>query len=203
VSFEPCKLTGVTRQPPADAVDFEANSLPRPIHKLLNQQVTKHFADTIDNDLLVGLEKARFALNLGVDEAGMFFQLLESAGGFYQDVGASQLIIDGRISVVNGQVARISERAVILADGSSLPADDIILATGYEGMDTYIRRLYGGTIAGKLGKVWGLNEEGELRNVGKTNVPQFYIIGGNIAQARLLSKQVALLIKAEEDKLVG
>lgn len=53
---------------------------------------------------------------------------------------------------------------MLRADRSTLPADDIVLATGYT-TDTYIRTLYVETIASKLGKVWALNKEGELRNI--------------------------------------
>ncbi|KAB5513326.1 hypothetical protein GE09DRAFT_1267106, partial [Coniochaeta sp. 2T2.1] len=188
--------------PSAEIADFEANSLPRPLQKRLMQQMTKHIANTTDKDLLVGLDKAGFALNLGLDEAGMVFQFLETASGVYMDVGASQLIIDGRIKVVRGEVAQVTERGVVLADGTSLPADDIVFATGYDDMDGYLRRLYGGAVADRLGRVGGLNEEGEMRNNPRTDVPRFFIVAGNVARSRLLSKQVALLIQAEEEGLL-
>ncbi|KAB5559562.1 hypothetical protein GE09DRAFT_1057305 [Coniochaeta sp. 2T2.1] len=102
-----------------------------------------------------------------------------------------------------GEVATVTERGVVLADGTPLPADDIVFATGYEDMDGYIRRLYGGAVADRLGRVWGLNGEGEMRNNPRTDVLRFFIVAGSVARSRLLSKQVALLIQAEEERLLG
>jgi putative flavoprotein involved in K+ transport len=52
--------------------------------------------------------------------------------GFYIDVGASELIIDGHVAVRSGvSVVAIRERSLVLCDGAELPADLIVYATGY------------------------------------------------------------------------
>jgi hypothetical protein len=46
--------------------------------------------------LLEGLEKAGFKLDQGPDDARLFMKHFQRGGGYYIDVGASQLIIDVR-----------------------------------------------------------------------------------------------------------
>jgi hypothetical protein len=48
------------------------------------------------------------------------------------DVGASQLIIDGKIKLKNdAQIANFTEKGLEFTDGSTLDADVVIFATGY------------------------------------------------------------------------
>ena len=47
------------------------------------------------------------------------------------DTGASQMIIDGRIKLKNdSEISHFSAKEVVFKDGSSIPADGVILATG-------------------------------------------------------------------------
>ena len=47
------------------------------------------------------------------------------------DVGASQLIIDGKIKLKNdAQIARFTQNGLEFDDGSTLDADAVIFATG-------------------------------------------------------------------------
>ena len=47
------------------------------------------------------------------------------------DVGASQLIIDGKIKLKNdSQIERLTKTGIKFKNGSELPADVIICATG-------------------------------------------------------------------------
>jgi NADH dehydrogenase FAD-containing subunit len=48
------------------------------------------------------------------------------------DVGASQMIIDGKIKIKNGSaIERFTKDGIKFADGSELSADVVIFATGY------------------------------------------------------------------------
>ena len=48
-----------------------------------------------------------------------------------QDVGASEMIVDGRIKVKSdSELERFTEKGLLFKDGSELEADVIILATG-------------------------------------------------------------------------
>ena len=46
------------------------------------------------------------------------------------DVGASQLIIDGKIKLKNGSVKSFTKDSLVFEDGSSLKADVVVFATG-------------------------------------------------------------------------
>ena len=53
-------------------------------------------------------------------------------GGYYLDVGASRLVIDGKIKLKNdSQIARFDKKSIVFENGSELPADVVIFATGY------------------------------------------------------------------------
>lgn len=51
--------------------------------------------------------------------------------GYYINVGCSELIIDGKVKIKQGQeVERFEENGVRFKDGSFLPAGIVVLATG-------------------------------------------------------------------------
>ena len=54
-----------------------------------------------DADFYEGLEKAGFWLDWGDDESGLFLKYLRRGSGYYIDIGASQLIIDGEIKLID------------------------------------------------------------------------------------------------------
>jgi NADH dehydrogenase FAD-containing subunit len=48
------------------------------------------------------------------------------------DVGASQMIIDGKIKLKNdAQISRFTEKGLEFEDGSTLDADTLVFATGW------------------------------------------------------------------------
>lgn len=159
-----------------------------------------------DADFYAGLEKAGFKLDWGADGSGLFMKYLRRGSGYYIDVGASQLIIDGKIKLKPGQVSEITEDAVVFDDGSTLPADVIVYATGYGSMNGWAADLISQDVADKVGKCWGLGSdtpkdpgpwEGEQRNMWKpTQQPNLWFHGGNLHQSRHYSLYLALQLKA-------
>ncbi|SLM96485.1 flavin-containing monooxygenase [Brevibacterium yomogidense] len=159
-----------------------------------------------DKDFYAALEAAGFDLDFGEDGSGLFLKYLRRGSGYYIDVGASQLLIDGRVALARGQVARIESDAVVLEDATRLPADLIVYATGYGSMNAWLADLVSPEVADRVGKVWGFGSdttrdpgpwEGELRNMWKpTNVEQLWIHGGNLHQSRHYSRYLALQLKA-------
>ena len=159
-----------------------------------------------DKDFYEGLEKAGFWLDWGDDGSGLFMKYLRRGSGYYIDVGASQLLIDGEIKLVRGQVEALDETGVILADGSHLDADLVVYATGYNSMNGWVADLMGQETADRLGKCWGLGSdttkdpgpwEGEQRNMWKpTQVSNLWMHGGNLHQSRHYSQFLALQLKA-------
>ena len=55
-----------------------------------------------DADFYAGLEKAGFWHDWGADGSGLFMKYLRRGSGYYIDVGASQLVIDGKIKLKSG-----------------------------------------------------------------------------------------------------
>ncbi|MGB8623792.1 MAG: NAD(P)/FAD-dependent oxidoreductase [Paracoccaceae bacterium] len=153
-----------------------------------------------------GLEKAGFWLDWGEDGSGLFMKYLRRGSGYYIDVGASQLIIDGEIKLAHGEVTEVVEDGVILDDGTKLEADLIVYATGYGSMNGWAADLIGQDVADKVGKCWGLGSdtakdpgpwEGEERNMWKpTQQEALWFHGGNLHQSRHYSQYLSLQLKA-------
>lgn len=190
-------------KPPVDDADLILWSLPRPVHKAIQQQVA---ALSIENDraTLEGLTKAGFKLDSGPDSAGLFFKYFQRGGGYYIDVGCSQLIIDGKIKIKQGQeIAEVLPDGLLFADGSRVPADEIVFATGYRNMRTQAEEIFGPEMAAPLQDVWGFDEEGEWRTMWRrSGHPGFWFMGGNLALCRYYGQFLALQIKALEEGLM-
>jgi len=160
-----------------------------------------------DADLYAGLEKAGFLYTFGEDGSGIHSLYLRRGAGYYIEVGASKMIIEGRIKLKAGvSVAAFNPQSVRLSDGSELPADLVVFATGYGSMNQWARELISQEVADKVGKVWGLGSDtkadpgpwvGELRNMWKpTQQPNLWFHGGNLMQSRHYSLYLALQLKA-------
>jgi putative flavoprotein involved in K+ transport len=160
----------------------------------------------VDADFYAGLEKAGFWLDWGADGSGLFMKYLRRGSGYYIDIGASQLIIDGEIKLAHGNVREIVEDGVVLEDGTKLDADVIVYATGYGSMNGWAADLIGQDVADKVGKCWGLGSDtpkdpgpwvGEQRNMWKpTQQEALWFHGGNLHQSRHYSQFLSLQLKA-------
>jgi putative flavoprotein involved in K+ transport len=153
------------------------------------------------------LRRAGFLLDFGEDGSGLFMKYLRRGSGYYIDVGASDLVADGSIDLRSGvTIEEIRERSVVLSDGSDLPADLIVYATGYGSMNGWAAELISQEVADRVGKCWGLGSdttkdpgpwEGELRNMWKpTRQEALWFHGGNLHQTRHYSQFLALQLKA-------
>jgi putative flavoprotein involved in K+ transport len=160
----------------------------------------------VDADYYARLEAAGFDLDFGDDDSGLFMKYLRRGSGYYIDVGASELVASGEIKLAHGQVVRLTEDAVVLDDGTELPADLVVYATGYGSMNGWAADLISQEVADKVGKVWGLGSdttkdpgpwEGEQRNMWKpTQQEALWFHGGNLHQSRHYSLYLALQLKA-------
>jgi putative flavoprotein involved in K+ transport len=165
-----------------------------------------------DADLYARLEKAGFMLDFGVDGSGLFMKYLRRGSGYYIDVGASELVANGSIHLKSGvNIESIQPHSVTLSDGTELPADLLVYATGYGSMNGWLADLISPEVADKVGKCWGLGSdtpkdpgpwEGELRNMWKpTQVKNLWFHGGNLHQSRHYSQFLALQLKARFEGL--
>lgn len=163
-----------------------------------------------DKEFYDRLEKAGFMLDFGADDSGLFLKYLRRGSGYYIDIGASDLIASGDIKLVApAEVKELTEDAVVLTDGTELPADLVVLATGYGSMNGWAAQLIDQDTADRVGKVWGLGSdtpkdpgpwEGELRNMWKpTQVSNLWFHGGNLHQSRHYSKYLAMQLKARQE----
>ncbi|MFC7540310.1 hypothetical protein ACFQU2_13670 [Siccirubricoccus deserti] len=119
-----------------------------------------------DRELLEGLERRGFRLSFGEDDTGWQIMYLKRGGGYYFDAGCSQMIIDGRVGLMQfDDIERFGTAGAMMKDGSVKPADLIVLATGYEGQAAAARRLLGDAVGDRIGRVWGFDEEGELQGM--------------------------------------
>ncbi|CZR67774.1 related to monooxygenase [Phialocephala subalpina] len=194
-------LYGEDSPPTADA-DVLNWSTPLPIVGTLNKDMTR-LQEKDDAATLRGLEKAGFKLDSGPGNSGLWIKYLQRGGGYYIDVGCSQLIIDGKIKVKQGcEISEILPDGVVFSDGQKLEADEIIFATGYQNMRTQARTIFGDKLYNQVKDVWGLDEEGELRTMWrKSGHPGFWFMGGNLAMCRWFSRTLALQIKGLEEGL--
>ncbi len=96
------------------------------------------------------------------------------------DVGASQMIIDGKIKLKSGSpIKNFTETGLEAEDGSNLPADVVLFATGYGDARNPIREIVGEELGKKLKPIWGLDEEGELRSVWRdSGLPNLWVMMG-------------------------
>jgi putative flavoprotein involved in K+ transport len=159
-----------------------------------------------DKDFYDRLESAGFDHDWGDDGSGLFMKYLRRGSGYYIDTGAGDLVANGDVKLAKGQVDHLTEDAVVLDDGTELPADLVVYATGYGSMNGWVADLISPEVADKVGKCWGLGSdttkdpgpwEGEQRNMWKpTQQDALWFQGGNLHQSRYYSLYLALQLKA-------
>ena len=158
----------------------------------------------MDNTLINALEKRGFNTWLGEDETGFQMMYLRRGGGYYFNVGCSELISSGDIGLLQySDIETFVSEGVRLHNGSVVPAELLVLATGYKNQQETVRRYLGDVIADRIGPVWGFDAGGELRNMWRrTAQPGLWFTAGSLAQCRIFSRYLALQIKALEEGLV-
>ncbi len=184
--------------PPLEDCDLLTASFPFQMLKKFHQQVTEQ-TKSLDKDLLDGLSRVGFKLDFGPDDTGWQFKYLERGGGYYFNVGCSDLIVDGKIGLVQfDHIDGFVADGARMFSGDVLTADLVVLATGYKGQDYLVRKLFGDDVADRVGLIWGFDpEQQELRNMWtRTGQPGLWFIAGSFAQCRIYSKYLALQIKA-------
>ncbi len=184
---------------PFEDLDLLATSFPFPVYKRAHQLMTERNREA-DRELLEGLERRGFRLQWGEDGSGWQIMYQSRGGGYYFDAGCSQMIVEGRVGLMQfDDIERFGPEGAVLRDGSVKPADLIVLATGYEGQAEAARRILGEAVGTRIGRVWGYDAEGELHGMWRpTGQPGLWFHAGGLAQCRIFSKVLALQIKARE-----
>ncbi|KAK1716772.1 hypothetical protein CaCOL14_001720 [Colletotrichum acutatum] len=190
--------------PPTEDCDIVAQSIPIPVQFALSTHGIRAIT-AVDQDLLDGLSKAGFKLDFGPDGSGIYRKYITRGGGYYIDVGCSQLIVDGKVKVHHspGGITAFTPTGLKLADGTTLDADIVVLATGYDGMRSSTRNILGDKVADRVNECWDLDEQGEINSIWRSSGhPRFYYMGGNLALCRSYSRLLALQIKAVEENIL-
>src|SRR4030081_3931137 len=184
--------------------DLITTSMPLPLAKKSHQSIT-NLSKELDKDLLDGLRRKGFKLDYGEDGAVWQFKYLTRGGGYYFNVGCSDLVISGEIGLRQfSDIEAFVAEGARMKSGETLAADLIVLATGYKGQQHLVRKLFGNEVADRVGPIWGYGEEQELRNMyTRTAQPGLWFIAGSLAQCRINSKYLALQIKAIEEGLLA
>jgi putative flavoprotein involved in K+ transport len=183
--------------------DLIATSMPltlaRRTHVLLTEQSKK-----FDQELLDRLARVGFKLDFGEGGTGWQFKYLTRGGGYYFNVGCSDLVASGAISLAQfSDVDAFVAQGARLKDGKIIAADLIVLATGYRPQNDLVRKLFGEAVSRRVGPIWGFGDGQELRNMyTRTGQPGLWFIAGSLAQCRINSKYLALQIKAIEEGLL-
>jgi putative flavoprotein involved in K+ transport len=183
--------------------DLIATSMPLKLARRSHQMITEQ-SKQLDQPLLEGLARIGFKLDYGEDNTGWQFKYLSRGGGYYFNVGCSDLVASGAIKLAQfSDIDSFVPDGVKLKSGQTMPADLIVLATGYRPQEELVRKLFGGAIAERVGPIWGFGDGQELRNM-YTRTPQsgLYFIAGSLAQCRINSRYLALQIKAIEEGLL-
>lgn len=163
------------------------------------------------------LERAGFK----VDRFGdIYHNLYVRFGGHYVDVGASARIVEGEIKVRTEAVRSLTENGLVFEDGSEVPADLIVLCTGFDhDFRVDAAKIVGKEVAEQMDEFYGMDGEGEVRghakiagreflNLDRTVFgsladdwlcadPHLYYHGGDIRMGRFFSRFIALQIQAD------
>ncbi|GAA4245437.1 NAD(P)/FAD-dependent oxidoreductase [Dactylosporangium darangshiense] len=184
--------------PPTKYADLLASGTPWPLVLEMAKEGVKETAKK-DAELLAALDAVGFKRNDGPDGTGLMGYALAYGGGYYINVGCSQLIADGKIKLAQGSgLAEFTPEGIRLEDGRTLQADLVVLATGYKNMRETARRLFGDEVADRLPLVLGIGEDGEIGGLyRRTGHPAFWYMGGPLAWVRIYSKHLALQITAK------
>ncbi len=185
---------------PIEDCDLLATATPYPV-LVRAYQLSTAASRAVDQPLLDGLAARGFRLDFGEDDTGFQMKYLRRGGGYYFNIGCSDLIVTGEVGLLQyDHIERFVRDGVQLRDGSIVPAELLVLATGYKNQQDVVRACLGDAIAERIGPVWGFDEGGELRNMWRpTAQPGLWFTAGSLAQCRIYSKYLALQIKARVD----
>jgi putative flavoprotein involved in K+ transport len=185
--------------PSLEDCDLITTSIPTVLSKKSHVRFTQQ-AKAMDKPLLDQLERVGFKLDDGEGGTGWQFKYLTRGGGYYFNVGCSNLIAEGAIALRQfADIESFVAEGARMRDGTVLPADLVVLATGYKGQEHLVGKLFGEATAKRVGPIWGFGDGQELRNMfTRTPQPGLWFIAGSLAQCRINSKFLALQIKASE-----
>jgi putative flavoprotein involved in K+ transport len=198
------KLYAIYREGmPMEDADLLTISTPHPVLVRNYRQLTTEMR-AADHDLLDGLERRGFRLDFGEDDTGFQMKYLTRGGGYYFNVGCSDLIVSGEIDLIQySDFDRLVPDGLRMKDDTVRPIELLVTATGFKNQQDTVREHLGDQIADRIGPVWGFGDGRELRNMWtRTPQPGLWFTAGSFTQCRVFSKYLALQILATELGLI-
>ncbi|KAI1793657.1 dimethylaniline monooxygenase (N-oxide-forming) [Ganoderma leucocontextum] len=189
---------------PLEVSDFKLASVGLGLRKRLTIEAQAPVWEA-HRELHEKLRKAGVSVNLGPEGGGIYpSPVFERLGGHWLDKGGANLIADGRIKVKSGvSVQRFTKNGLVLSDGTELPADVVVFATGYVHIRETNLELLGEEIINQTEEVYGLDEEVEIKGIYRPcGHPGLWFATGDVPTSRYLSKALALQIKAIDIGLI-
>ena len=121
-------------------------------------------------------------------------------GGYNLDAGSSALLAKGELGLLQyDRIERFTADGAQLKDGSTVPADLIVLATGYYPQMELVRRALGEEMVERIGPVWGIGARWRTQQHVQAHAATRPVVHCRwLAQCRINSKYLALQIKATE-----
>jgi putative flavoprotein involved in K+ transport len=180
--------------------DLVNTSVPLPVMKQAHKLLTAKSRE-LDREMLEGLERIGFKLEFGEDGTGWPLKYRSRGGGYYFNVGCSELLIRGEIGLIQySDIDSFFAGGVRMKDGRVVPSELAVLATGYKGQDAMVPAFFGAEVAAKVGQVWGFDHAAqELANMWTPSGQDgLWFTGGSFSQCRMYSRHVAVQIKARE-----
>ncbi|KAL5087554.1 hypothetical protein Trisim1_007775 [Trichoderma cf. simile WF8] len=152
-----------------------------------------------DEELLQKLKALGFQFTSGPNGTGLIGIVAERKHPYVNDTGCMTLVAEKKIALQTGPIERITENSIVMSNGTTLPADHIIMATGYQGAAAAVRDLMGEKVFSKLGKPFEYDEEGEwIGNWRPSGHERFWMCAAPLVFSRLPAKLLALQILGVE-----
>ena len=121
--------------PNTDDCDLITISSPLEVLKKTHQLLTQKTKE-IDKPLLDKLEEVGFRLEYGEENTGWQFKYLTRGGGYYFNVGASDLIANGKIKVIQfSDISNFNPSGIEMKSGENFEIELMVTATGYKGQE--------------------------------------------------------------------
>src|SRR5690606_15004672 len=151
VGFETYSERAVERGISVDKADTLTASMPFALvpagQKALYDRIRER-----DRDFYQRLGESGFLLDFGHDETGLLMKAYRTGSGYYIDVGASDLIMDGKIRVKSGQAIRsLTWTGIVMEDGEEIHADAVIACIGYHSMHETVAGIVSREVADRIG----------------------------------------------------
>ena len=169
-----------------------------------NLQAYTQLANELDADLHARLRTAGMELDDGEDGTGWGGKFVQRGGGFYLNVGASDIIAAGGIEVRQYRdMERFTPGGLVFRDQSSAEFDAVVMCTGYHNRAAELTRWFDSDIASRFVQIGMVGASGEAEHTWiPTEQEGLWFMMGGFQPARIYAGLLARGIKADLEGLL-